>query len=329
MPFSSGSEDCRGRLSLPSDISEALTQSSTSVNTNNTANSSLLSKSLKVDVEKLPVMTSMVTSKNHPSLMFKRSGANQNRKRYSASAIDSNKKKCPRYISADQRKTAATTLNKSIPAAKELRLHPNLFNSFRITKPKSNNSNAKCDSSGTKCNESKSTAVSSIHFETQSFYKFSDKSNSLAVNKQSDLITPTSVPSPTVFSDKTESSNERVSSNLNLVELDSDLLHSKEGSQEAPCDTCPSSSSSSSSSVAVTPDTSDNAVFALPNPKKIRFPAVPNSSAIQCKWEGCGECFKNHGNLSDHIKVGCVTKADAEIFAKNVKIFSLYYPLSN
>ena len=324
MPFSS-SEECRARLSLPSDISEAVTKSSTSVNTNNTANS-LLSKSLKVDVEKLPVMTSMVTSKNHPSLMFKRSGAgvvhNQNRKRYSASAIDSNKKKCPRYISADQRKTA--TANKNIPAAKELRLHPHLFNSFRITKPKSNNSNAKCDSSGTKCNESKSTGVSSIHFEAQSFYKFSDKSNSLAVNKQSDLITPTSVPSPTVF--KTESSNDRVSSNLNLLELDSDLLQSKEGSQEAPSDTCPSSSSSS---VAVTPDTSDNAVFALPNPKKIRFPAVPNSSAIQCKWEGCGECFKNHGNLSDHIKVGCVTKADAEIFAKNVKIFSLYYPLSN
>ena len=326
MPYSdtsSNSLGCHSRLSLPSDKVNA--NSSSNVNHPSTAKI-LLSKSLKVDLEKLPtVMTSMVTSKHHPSLMFKRSDSSSStvscnlkansRKRY-ATALSNNQrtgnKKCPRFVSADQRKSS---LNKTIPGSKELLLHPNLFNSFRITKPKSN---IKCDSSSTanKCNESKSknnkksNGVSGIHFETKSFYKFSDSSttvNSLAVNKQSDLIPPTSVPSSTVFSTKTDSNNDRVSSKLNLLEpkKDSEPLYSNssEGSHNdlvTGSRDQESGDHQSCHSEAVNPD---NAVFALPNPKKIRFPAVPNSSAIQCKWEGCGECFKNHGNLSDHIKV--------------------------
>ena len=256
----------------------------------NTANI-LLNKSLKVDLEKLPtVMTSMVTSKNHPSLMFKRSEAGpcnktNSRKRYAtATTLGTNQrsgsKKCPRYVASDQRKTS---LNKTIPGSKELLLHPNLFNSFRITKPKSN---IKCDSTAstaaTKCNESKSNGVNGIHFETQSFYKFSDSSKKkLAVSKQSDLAPAASVPPPTAFS-STKTDSARELSPLGDGE-DCDSNHSLPPAEPHPA--------------------ADSAVFALPNPKKIRFPAVPNSSAIQCKWEGCGECFKTHGNLSDHIKV--------------------------
>lgn len=136
--------------------------------------------------------------------------------------------------------------------------------------------------------------MNGIHFETQSFYKFSDSGPNLAVNKQSDLIPPTSavVPSSTVFSNKTEA-NDRVSSTINLLEPKNDKSENGNRSQSETRDPDPDESSRST----------DNAIFALPNPKKIRFPAVPNSSAIQCKWEGCGECFKTHGALSDHIKV--------------------------
>ena len=324
MPYSDNTSNsslgCHSRLSLPSDSNKVNINSSSKVNHPSTAKI-LLSKSLKVDLEKLPtVMTSMVTSKHHPSLMFKRSESSSvscnlkanGRKRY-ATALSNNQrtgnKKCPRFVSADQRKSS---LNKTIPGSKELLLHPNLFNSFRITKPKSN---IKCDSSNStanKCNnESKSKKSNGIHFETKSFYKFSDSctTNSLAVNKQSDLIPSTSVPSSTVFSNKTDSNNDRVSSKLNFLNPKKDseqhepYSNSSEGSHiDLVTGSQPYQESGDQSchSEAVNPD---NAVFALPNPKKIRFPAVPNSSAIQCKWEGCGECFKNHGNLSDHIKV--------------------------
>ena len=284
-----------------------------SVKSGNTAPSSkvkpvtaniLLNKSLKVDLEKLPtVMTSMVTSKNHPSLMFKRSEAasasqcNNSRKR-PATALGNNQrtgsKKCPRFVASDQRKTS---LNKTIPGSKELLLHPNLFNSFRITKPKSN---IKCDKASSKRKEP--SGSNGIHFETKKFYKFSDNCNNLAVNKQSDQILPTSVPCSTVFSTKTESNDHGVSSTLNLLDSyseNSEHLDHDEGSHDASIN----QTEEDHPLEAVNPTEADNAVFALPNPKKIRFPAVPNSSAIQCKWDGCGECFKTHGALSDHIKV--------------------------
>ena len=318
MPYpDNGLDDARLSPVLPAQDSERKKLPG-SVKCGNTAPSSkvkpataniLLNKSLKVDLEKLPtVMTSMVTSKNHPSLMFKRSEAasasqcNNSRKR-PATALGNNQrtgsKKCPRFVASDQRKTS---LNKTIPGSKELLLHPNLFNSFRITKPKSN---IKCDKAASKRKEP--TGSNEIHFDTKKFYKFSDNCNNLAANKQSDQILPTSVPSSTVFSTKTDSNNDRVSSKLNLLEpkKDSEPLYSNssEGSHNdlvTGSRDQESGDHQSCHSEAVNPD---NAVFALPNPKKIRFPAVPNSSAIQCKWEGCGECFKNHGNLSDHIKV--------------------------
>ena len=266
----------------------------------------LLNKSLKVDLEKLPtVMTSMVTSKNHPSLMFKRSEAASqcsNSRKRPATALSNNQrtasKKCPRFVASDQRKTS---LNKTIPGSKELLLHPNLFNSFRITKPKSN---IKCDKAASKRKEP--SGSNEIHFDTKKFYKFSDNCNNLAANKQSDQILPTSVPSSTVFSTKTESNDHGVSSTLNLnlesYSENSEHLDHDEGSHDASVNQTEEDHEDHPLE-AVNPTEADNAVFALPNPKKIRFPAVPNSSAIQCKWEGCGECFKTHGALSDHIKV--------------------------
>ena len=76
MPYSDNTSNsslgCHSRLSLPSDSNKVNINSSSKVNHPSTAKI-LLSKSLKVDLEKLPtVMTSMVTSKHHPSLMFKR-----------------------------------------------------------------------------------------------------------------------------------------------------------------------------------------------------------------------------------------------------------------
>ena len=311
IPFSA----CHSRLSLPggSQVNKvkavpASSQPDPAV---------LLSKSLKVEVEKLPsVMTSMVTSKNHPSLMFKRSEASSvsssSRKRYTGVLGNNQRsasKKSPRFVSVDQRKSS---LNKTIPGSKELLLHPNLFNSFRITKPKSN---LKCDqttrsrpnSSKKKSAGSKTTGVNGIHFDSQSFYS---DSKTGPLNKQSDLQTPhqplppTSATTSTVFSTSKTESTEHFSSKINFLDDKNDSENSTEGSQEAVQDIIKPSqdrADKSCRSEAVTHP--EEAIFALPNPKKIRFPAVPFSSAIQCKWEGCGECFKTHGKLSDHIKV--------------------------
>ena len=263
----------------------------------------LLSKSLKVDLEKLPtVMTSMVTSKNHPSLMFKRSessSSSSSRKRYTGVLGNNQRsasKKCPRFVSVDQRKTS---LNKTIPGSKELLLHPNLFNSFRITKPKSN---VKCEQASrptrAKSAASKSSGVNGIHFESKTFYKQSDLLPPLQATP------PTSATSSTVFSTSKTESKEHFSSKINFLDDKNDSENCTEGSQEPVQDIIKPSQEhgdKSCHSEAVTHP--EEAIFALPNPKKIRFPAVPFSSAIQCKWEGCGECFKTHGKLSDHIKV--------------------------
>ena len=311
IPFSS----CHSRLSLPagSQVNKVKTLTESSQPDPATA-AVLLSKSLKVEVEKLPsVMTSMVTSKNHPSLLFKRSEASSSRKRYTGVLGNNQRsasKKSPRFVSVDQRKSS---LNKTIPGSKELLLHPNLFNSFRITKPKSN---LKCDQtsrSRPNSNKKKSAGsktaggVNGIHFDSQSFYS---DSKTGPQNKQSDLqpplqpLPPTSATTSTVFSTSKTESKEHFSSKINFLDDKNDSENSTEGSQEAVQDIInPSQDRADKSCRSEAVTHPEEAIFALPNPKKIRFPAVPCSSAIQCKWEGCGECFKTHGKLSDHIKV--------------------------
>jgi len=262
----------------------------------------LLNKQLKVEIEKLPsVMASMVNSNNHPSLGFR---SDSSRKRYvlaNSNIQRTSSKKCPRFVSADQRKTPT---NKTIPRTKELLLHPNLFNSFRITKPKSTNQSFnKCESS------------SSLNFETQSFYKFSDSCNSSAVNKQSDLIAPTSALSPTVILKKTEfsvpfSSSRSLDPKIPSKNDSENLkpLVCDEGSQRNVQDI--SVESGDLGDISCKPLVVDlqeenqgieDNTFALP--RKLRFPAViGSSSAIVCKWDGCAIGFKTHGKLSDHIK---------------------------
>ena len=249
--------------------------------------------------------------------MFKRSEAasvsSSSRKRYTGVLGNNQRsasKKSPRFVSVDQRKSS---LNKTIPGSKELLLHPNLFNSFRITKPKSN---LKCDqasrsrptSSKKKSAGSKTAAVNGIHFDSQSFYSSDCKTGPL--NKQSDLqppsLPPTSATTSTAFSTSKTESSEHFSSKINLLDDKNDSENSTEGSQEAAQDiikASPDRADKSCRSEASVAHPEEEAIFALPNPKKIRFPAVPCSSAIQCKWEGCGELFKTHGKLSDHIKV--------------------------
>ena len=298
VPFS----DCHPRLGLQaaSKVNNVKNVTESSNTDTDTANV-LLSKSLKVDVEKLPtVMTSMVTSKNHPSLMFKRSEgslSSSSRKRYTGVLGNNQRsasKKSPRFVSVDQRKTS---LSKTTQGSKELLLHSNLFNSFRITKPKSNLKSDQVRPTRSKSAASKS-GVNGIHFESTSFYKQSD----LLPPLQS--LPPTSATTSTVFSPTKTEPTELFSSNINFLDDKNDSELSTEGSQEAVQDIIKPSQDQGDKpchSEAVTH--SEDAIFALPNPKKIRFPAVPFSSAIQCKWEGCGECFKTHAKLSDHIKV--------------------------
>ena len=312
IPFS----DCRSRLSLPggSQVTKVKNVTESSNPDPATANV-LLSKSLKVEVEKLPsVMTSMVTSKNHPSLMFKRSEgsgvSSSSRKRYTGVLGNNQRsasKKSPRFVSVDQRKSS---LNKTIPGSKDLLLHPNLFNSFRITKPKSN---LKCDQvsrARPTSNKRKSAGskTGGVHFDSESFYS---DSKTGPLNKQSDLqqplqtLPPTSATTSTAFSTSKTESKEHFSSKINFLDDKNDSEHSTEGSQEAVRDIIKSSPDRGDKSCRSEAEVThpEEAIFALPNPKKIRFPAVPCSSAIQCKWEGCGECFKTHAKLSDHIKV--------------------------
>merc|ERR550539_656381 len=131
--------------------------------------------------------------------MFKRSeasssGSSSSRKRYTGVLGNNQRsasKKSPRFVSVDQRKSS---LNKTIPGSKELLLHPNLFNSFRITKPKSN---LKCDQASRPrpTSSKKKTAGSKtagIHFDSQSFYSSDSKTG--PVNKQSDLQPPPTLP---------------------------------------------------------------------------------------------------------------------------------------
>jgi len=266
----------------------------------------LLNKQLKVEIEKLPsVMASMVSGSSVPPTQSFRS--EMCRKRYalpSSNIQRTSSKKCPRFVSADQRKTPT---NKTIPRTKELLLHPNLFNSFRITKPKSNNQ------SFNKCESNNSSKI----FDTSSFYKLPDSGNSSAVNKQSDLIAPTSAPSPTAILKKTEFSDPISSSSWSL---NPEQPPSKNDSENLTPLICDEGSQKNVQDISIESqdlgDTSDKPLvvdlqedtqgfkdnnFALP--RKLRFPAVQgSSSAIVCKWDGCSMGFKSHGTLSDHIK---------------------------
>jgi len=265
----------------------------------------LLNKQLKVEIEKLPsVMASMVNGGVQPTTQSFRS--EMCRKRFalanSSNIQRTSSKKCPRFVSADQRKTPSS---KTIPRTKELLLHPNLFNSFRITKPKSNNQ------SFNKCESNNPSKI----FDTSSFYKLPDSSNSGAVNKQSDLIAPTSAPSPTAILKKTELSDHVSSSRT--VDLTPSSKNDGENLTPLICD---EGSHNNVQDISIESqdlgDTSDKPLvvdlqeetqgfkdnnFALP--RKLRFPAVQgSSSAIVCKWAGCSMGFKSHGQLSDHIK---------------------------
>merc|ERR550539_1904862 len=246
--------------------------------------------------------------------MFKRSEAansvsSSSRKRYTGVLGNNQRsasKKSPRFVSVDQRKSS---LNKTIPGSKELLLHPNLFNSFRITKPKSN---LKCDQTSrprptSSKKKSAGSKTAGIHFDSQSFYSSDSKTG--PVNKQSDLqppptLPPTSATTSTAFSPSKTESTEHFSSKINFLDDKNESENSTEGSQEAVQDIIKASTDRADKSCRSEASVAhpEEAIFALPNPKKIRFPAVPCSSAIQCKWEGCGELFKTHGKLSDHIK---------------------------
>ena len=209
MPYSDNLDSCINsslqRIECHNALRRISIQSDRGISSSNSISTAkiLLNKQLKVEIEKLPsVMASMVNGNNHPTGQSFRSDTCRKRYVLANSNIQrTSSKKCPRFVSADQRKTPT---NKTIPRTKELLLHPNLFNSFRITKPKSNNQSfSKCE------------VNSSVNFETSSFYKLPDSCNSSAVNKQSDLIAPTSAPSPTVILKKTEF-GDHVSSSRNL-----------------------------------------------------------------------------------------------------------------
>jgi len=309
MPYSDNLDSCINsslqRIECHNALRRISIQSDRGISSSNSVSTAkiLLNKQLKVEIEKLPsVMASMVNGNNQPPGQSFRS--DMCRKRYvlaNSNIQRTSSKKCPRFVSADQRKTPT---NKTIPRTKELLLHPNLFNSFRITKPKSNNQSfSKCETNSSKI------------FEPSSFYKLPDSCNSSAVNKQSDLIAPTSAPSPTAILKKTEF-GDHVSSSRSL----DPKLPSKNDSENFMPIICDEGSQENVQDISIEShdlgDASDKPLvvdlqedtqgfkdnnFALP--RKLRFPAAQgSSSAIVCKWDGCSMGFKSHGTLSDHIK---------------------------
>ena len=112
MPYSDNLDSCINsslqRIECHNALRRISIQSDRGISSSNSVSTAkiLLNTQLKVEIEKLPnVMASMVNGNNQlPST-----------------------KKCPRFVSANQRKTPT---NKTISRTKELLLHPNVFKIF-------------------------------------------------------------------------------------------------------------------------------------------------------------------------------------------------------
>ena len=238
----------------------------------------------------------MVTSSQHPSVRRPApappAAAHQSRKRHTQPAAGNsqrtNSKKCPRFVSSDQRKVQPA--NKTLPRTKELLLHPNLFNSFRITKPsKPRPNSSKCDSPRS------NTESSPVSFDTKRFYKFSESIvTPPAVTTQS---IPPSQPAKTEQNGSTRTLKQSPASDSTVI---STAVPPTDGSQLTVQVKDAVVVGSAAPSAHPGPPAPPG-VFAFP---RLRFPAAEaSSSAIVCKWGGCQTGFKTHGQLSDHIKV--------------------------
>ena len=136
MPYSDNLDSCINsslqRIEFHNALRRISIQSDRGISSSNSVSTAkiLLNKQLKVEIEKLPnVMASMVNGNNQlPGQIFR---SDMCRKRYvlaNSNIQRTSSKKCPRFVSADQRKTPT---NKTISRTKELLLHPNLFKIFR------------------------------------------------------------------------------------------------------------------------------------------------------------------------------------------------------
>ena len=245
---------------------------------------------------KLPVvqagLASMVTSSQHPSVRRPAPAPpappHQSRKRPTQPAAGNsqrtNSKKCPRFVSSDQRKVQPA--NKTLPRTKELLLHPNLFNSFRITKPSKPRPNS------SKCDSSSNTESSPVSFDTKRFYKFSESIATPPVVTTQSI--PPSQPAKTEQNGSTRTLKQSPASDSTVI---STAVPPTDGSQL----TVQVKDALVVGRGAPPQHPAPPGVFAFP---RLRFPAAEaSSSAIVCKWEGCQTGFKTHGQLSDHIKV--------------------------
>ena len=65
-----------------------------------------------------------------------------------------------------------------------------------------------------------------------------------------------------------------------------------------------STTSQDDSNNAISSCSSSQSSAAAEQQRPFRFPTLSiDRSAIPCKWEDCGQGFKSHARLSDHIKV--------------------------
>jgi len=338
----------------------------TSSNKSDVSPNPLLNKQLKVEIERLPsVMASVVNGDTVTSNIGQKKGAidpvRRERKQYMladtnnikrtnsstdiSSVSDSSKllnKKCPNFVAGRQkysdRKSGASyktfPSNSGVRRTKEILLTPNLFNSFRITKPKQSlHCNNKSEASNVAISSS-----DSLNFEPDSFYKCSSSSLSVnssnasncvsspKVNKHtSDLIVSSTYTTPNPRLSSLKKSERSTGLTANPIDSSHRICETKLQSRNASdsfkplvttsslskaddrsptCSTVPNSiTDSSANKDEYNEAVFDDDTFALP--RKLRFPASEgsqSSGSIPCKWDGCHLVFKAHGKLSDHIK---------------------------
>ena len=263
-----------------------------------------VSKKLKVQLEKLPLATTA-------TMIFSSESKSGERKRRCLATgspvvtIAGGGLKCPRF----EAPTLLRNKDIAVPCVADV------LNSFRICKPKPASTTA---------------AINAVHnfpsFEPRSFYKKpnggyptlnNSRTNSSGVSSISS-VSKELLRKPSLNLPVTCSTSESATA---AVTVDSSCISSSTAATTVNNNTVKYSSSLSSSEalVVVAATIANGSVVAAAVPplprsnsnssdsllaQPFRFPTVPgnHSSAIPCKWEGCGQGFKTHGKLSDHIK---------------------------
>ena len=138
----------------------------------------------------------------------------------------------------------------------------------------------------------------SISFTTRTFY--SSSSNNVKTNNKLKSESVSKISSKTE-SCESRAPSEPFSRSCSLSSSTSDassIISSQPGSQDSISEPTSAAGSEIGEEPAVSSESGDVPV------RPFRFPTLAgNTSAIPCKWNECGQGFKSHAKLSDHIKV--------------------------